>query len=101
MTAGSADGATINVNSSFHTLQLPSVHGYTESKWRLVFGILGTRDFKGEPEFLDEFRETGKQVCAVLVQFLDIFFVFIRGIDDGDFWQVIHWRSMWFIRLTL
>jgi len=61
---------------------------------------IGTRDSKGVPEFLDELGKTSKQVCSVFVQLLSVFLVFIRWIDDGDFWQLVHRRSMRFILLT-
>lgn len=61
---------------------------------------IGTRDSKGVPEFLDELGKTGKQVCSVFVQLLSVFLVFIRRIDDGDFWQLVHRRSMRLILLT-
>ena len=61
---------------------------------------IGTGDSKGVPEFLDELGKTGKQVCAVFVQFLYVFLVFIRWIDDGDLWQLVHRRSMRLILLT-
>jgi hypothetical protein len=35
------------------------------------------------------------------MELLDIFLVFIGGIDDGCFWELIDWWSMGFIPLTL
>ena len=69
-------------------------------KWRQYLVAIGTRDSKGVPEFLDELGKASKQVCTVFVQLLSVFLVFIRWIDDGDFWQLVHRRSMRLILLT-
>jgi len=85
MTAGRADGAHINVNSSFHTL---------------THQLFVTKRGERLPEFLDEFWETGDEVCAVLMKSFDVFFVLVCRIDNGDFGEVVHVGAVGLIALT-
>jgi hypothetical protein len=52
------------------------------------------------PEFLDEFRKTSEDIGSIFMEPLAVFFVFIGWIDNGDFWEFVHWWSVGFVSLA-
>jgi len=82
MIGGTAEGAHINDNSSFHTLPVN-----TKGIQTLI------------PEFLDEFGETGHEIGSIFMEFFAVLFILVGWIDDGDFGEVVHVGTVGFIGL--